>query len=48
MNKEKVIMEFLDMKDLAELKALSSYSLENPLTNEQFKRLTEIRKRVNL
>jgi len=32
------------MRNLAELKALSKYSLENPLTDIQFKRLMELKK----
>jgi len=38
------IKEFLYMRNLAELKALSKYSLENPLTDIQFKRLMELKK----
>ena len=38
--------EFMQMRNLAELKALSSYSLENPLSDEQFKRMMELKKEV--
>ncbi len=38
--------EFEDMRNLSELKALSNFSLENPLSDEQFKRIMELRKEV--
>lgn len=41
--KEKAIKEFESMKKLAELKALSKFSLENPLTEDQFKRMKELK-----
>ena len=41
--KQKFINEFELMKDKAELKALSSFSLENPLSDEQFKRIIELK-----
>lgn len=44
MNKE--IKEFEYMKNLAELKVLSKFSLENPLSDEQFKRMMELKKEV--
>ena len=47
-NKKQVIQEFEGMKNLAELKALSKYSLENPLSNEQFDRMMELKKEVGL
>ena len=34
------------MRNTAELKALSKFSLENPLTDEQFKRMMELKKEV--
>lgn len=47
MNKVKQFMqEFENMQNLAELKALSNYSLENPLNKEQFKRIIELKKKV--
>ena len=38
------IKSFEEMRNMAELKALSKYSLENPLTNEQFLRMMELKK----
>jgi len=38
-HKKQLIKEFEGMKDLAELKALSKYSLENPLTDKQYNRM---------
>lgn len=47
MDKGKQLMkEFESMKDMAELKALSNYSLENPLNDEQYKRIMELQKKV--
>ena len=47
MNKEQgAIKEFEDMRNLAELKALSKYSLENPLTEKQYKRIMELKEKV--
>ena len=43
---ENAIKEFEYMRNLAELKALSNYSLENPLNDEQFKRMMELKKEV--
>lgn len=40
------IKEFESMRDLAELRALSSYSLENPLTEDQYNRMKELKERV--
>ena len=45
MNKQQeAIKEFESMIDLAELKALSNYSLENPLTDIQYNRMMELKK----
>jgi len=44
MNKQDVIKEFEYMRNMAELKALSNFSLENPLSDEQFKRMMELKK----
>lgn len=45
MNKQQeAIKEFEHMRNMAELKALSSYSLENPLNDSQFKRMMELKK----
>ena len=40
--KIRVIKEFEDMIDMAELKALSKFSLETPLTEKQTKRMLEL------
>ena len=40
------IKEFERMKDFAEIKALSKYSLENPLNDEQFKRMMELKEKL--
>lgn len=39
---KQAIKEFEYMRDMAELKALSDYSLEIPLTDVQFKRMKEL------
>jgi hypothetical protein len=44
----KAVKEFEYMKNRAELKALSNYSLENPLNDVQFKRMMELKKDVGL
>lgn len=46
MNKQQLITEFENMRDLAELKALSNYSLEHPLDDEQYKRMMELKKKI--
>ena len=47
MNKEQELMkEFESMRNLAELKALSNYSLEHPLTSEQYNRMMELKKKI--
>lgn len=46
MERSKAIKEFENMRNMAELKALSSFSLENPLSDEQFKRMMELKKKV--
>jgi len=35
--------EFERMRNMGELKALSNYSLEHPLTDSQFKRMMELK-----
>lgn len=45
MNKRNISLEFECMRDNAELRALAKYSLENPLTDEQFKRLMELKEK---
>jgi len=39
-----LINDFEQMKNISELKALSKYSLENPLSEKQFKRMIELKK----
>lgn len=41
-NKIEVLKEFEQMKEQAEVKALSKLSLEQPLSDEQLKRLKEL------
>ena len=41
-----IITEFEQMKNMAKLKALSSFSLENPLTDEQFKQMMDLKKEL--
>lgn len=43
---KKAIKEFEDMIYMAELKALSKYSLENPLTDNQYNRMMELKSKV--
>lgn len=43
---ERAIKEFESMRYMAELRALSSYSLENPLTDKQFKRMMDLKKQL--
>jgi len=40
------IEEFKRMRDLAELKALSKFSLEQPLTDNQYERMMVLKGRV--
>ena len=42
---QKAIKEFESMKDFAELKALSNISLNNPLTDKQYKRMMYLKER---
>lgn len=42
------INQFEQMRNMAELKALSSYSLENPLNDNQYKRMMELKKGVGI
>ena len=37
-----ITQKFEQMRNMAELKALSAFSLEQPLTTEQFKRMKEL------
>lgn len=43
---EQEIKKFEQMKNMAELKALSQVSLEQPLTDTQFKRIMELKKEL--
>ena len=42
------IQDFESMKEMAELKALSSLSLEQPLNNEQHRRMINLAMKFNL
>jgi hypothetical protein len=41
-----LLKEFENMKDLAEINALSKYSLDHPLNDLQYKRMMELKKKV--
>ncbi len=43
---QQAIKDFEYMINLAELKALSKYSLENPPTDKQYKRMMELKELV--
>ena len=43
---QEAIKEFEDMRNMAELKALSNVSLERPLNDQEFKRMMELKKLV--
>ena len=43
-----LIETFEYMRDIAELKALSNISLEQPLTDKQYKRMIELSKKLNM
>ena len=42
---KKIIKDFEYMRNMAELKALSKFSLENPLNDSQFKRIMELKEK---
>lgn len=42
--KQNAINDFQRLRSLAELKSLSDYSLENPLSDEQYNRLMQLKK----
>ena len=44
--RQRKIKEFERMTAMAELKALSKYSLETPLSDQQYKRMMELKKKV--
>jgi hypothetical protein len=43
---QQAIREFESMINLAELRALSSVSLERPITNSEFSRIMELKEKV--
>lgn len=43
LKQEKLIRDFEEIRNFAELKALSNLSLENPLSDKQFKRIMELK-----
>jgi len=45
---KKLLKEFEYMKDMAEIKALSKASLEQPLTKEQIERMLQLKKKLRL
>ena len=45
-DKIKAIKEFESMKDMVELKALSSVSLERQLDDKEFKRMMELKEKL--
>ena len=45
-NPKEFIKEFEYMRNMSELKALSNYSLEHPLSSEQYSRMMELKKKV--
>lgn len=44
MNKENIIKEFENIRNMAELKALSSISLERELTDQEFNKMMELKR----
>lgn len=44
----KVIEEFEYMRNMAELRALSNYSIEHPLTDGQHKRMMSLKEKAGL
>jgi hypothetical protein len=42
-NKKETIRKFENMRNMAELKALSKVSLERPLSNREFARMMELK-----
>jgi len=45
-NKKQFIQEFEQTIEMAELKALSKHSLENPLTDEQYNRMMFLKNKL--
>lgn len=48
MNPKQAIQEFEFMRNLAELKVLSKYSLENPLSDSRYNRMMELKMEIGL
>jgi len=46
--RKKAIKEFEQMRNLAELRALSSQSLKRPLTDKEFRRMKTLSKKLNV
>ncbi len=46
--RKELIGNFEDMKDRAELQALSNLSLEQPLTDEQYNKMMALAKKLNI
>ena len=44
--KNEFIKEFENMREVAELKALSNFSLEKPLNETQYKRMIELKNKI--
>jgi len=45
---KQIMEEFEDMRNMAELKALSNVSLEQPLNDEQYNRMMQLKKEVGI
>ena len=48
LRKKKAISEFEEMRDFAELRAISKVSQERPLTDREFARMKELKSKVGL
>jgi len=46
--RKQAIEEFEYMRNMAELKAIMKISLERPLTKQEFEKVEELRKKVNI
>lgn len=45
---KKLLTDFENMRDMAELRALSAVSLERPLSDHEYERMMELGKKVGL
>ena len=45
---KQLLQDFEAMRNMAELKALSAYSLEHPLTDSQYERMMQLKTAVGL